>query len=351
MPLLARTVQTPLTIDIRPGAIAGLATVMTDRRICASGDAAVVVGPGLGPEIADIIRGTFSPAEIITIAGGTLDDATELSAKLRARSFEAVAAIGGGKVIDTAKYAASQVAMPMVSVATSLAHDGLASPVSVLEHRGAKISYGVHPPFAVLVDLDFVRRGPLRQIRSGVGDALSNLSAIADWQLAHEVRGEPIDGLAVALASSGAEALIGHPGAPADDDFLGTLANALVLGGIAMAVTGSSRPCSGGCHEIAHALTQLRFGSATHGELVAVGALFCSFLRADHRLFEKLKAAYQRYGLPLVPSDLAVDNEQFIEAVMLAPATRPGRYTILEHLAMTRPQVSQRLSELLEVFG
>src|SRR5438067_11813863 len=96
----------------------------------------------------------------------------------------------------------------MVAVATSLSHDGIASPVSSLSHDGQKASYGVQMPVAVLVDLDYVRTSPVEMRRSGVGDAVSNLSAVADWKLAERERGEPVDGLAVALAHTGAEAVL-----------------------------------------------------------------------------------------------------------------------------------------------
>ena len=40
---------------------------------------------------------------------------------------------------------------------------------------------------------------------------MSNLNAVAVWVRSNRVRGEPIDGLAVTLARTGAEALINHP--------------------------------------------------------------------------------------------------------------------------------------------
>ena len=52
MPLLTRVVGTPLTIDIGSGTVAGLAPLLADRRISSGGHVAVVVGPGLGEEIA-----------------------------------------------------------------------------------------------------------------------------------------------------------------------------------------------------------------------------------------------------------------------------------------------------------
>ena len=203
-----------------------------------------------------------------------------LATQLRTLEYDAVVGIGGGKVIDTVKYAATVQGMPMVAVATSLAHDGLASPVSTLVWGSSSPSYGVHIPIAVVVDLDLVARSPAYQIRSGIGDALSDISACADWELSHAINGEPVDGLAMSLARTAAESVLHHPGTISDTDFLATLAQSLILGGVAMAVAGSSRPCSGACHEIAHALATLQPDAASHGIGAGLGALFAMFLRA-----------------------------------------------------------------------
>jgi glycerol-1-phosphate dehydrogenase [NAD(P)+] len=351
VPLLARTVATPLHIDVRRGAVAGLGPLLADRRISAGGEVAVVVGPGQGERIAELIRPSLRSADVFTVVGGTVDCAMELGDKLRQRSYDAVVGIGGGKTIDTAKYAASRYGIPMVSVATSLANDGIASPVASLDHEGGRGSYGVHIPIAVVVDLDFVENGPDRQTQAGIGDAVSNVNAVADWELAHRVRGEPIDGLAATLARTGGEALLNHPGTIADDGFLTTLAEALILGGIAMAVCGSSRPASGGCHEISHALDHLARDVGTHGEQVGMGALVCTFLRGDQQRFDQLSACLARHGLPRVPSDIGLTEDQLVAAVLDAPDTRPGRYTILEHLALGPDELRTRIKEYLDAVG
>jgi glycerol-1-phosphate dehydrogenase [NAD(P)+] len=344
MPLLARTVNTPLAIEIRRGAVANLGAILADRRISAGGDVAVVVGPGQGERVAALVRPQLDSADLFVVAGGTLEAAQDLGAKLRERPYDAVVGIGGGRTLDTAKWAAARYGLPMVSVATSLAHDGLASPTASLEHDGGHGSYGVHIPIAVVVDLDFVARGPDRQTRSGIGDAVSNLSACADWELAHRVRGEPVDGLAVTLARTGAEALVHHPGTLDDDGFLTTLAEALILGGISSSVCGSTRPCSGGCHEISHALDALQPGTGTHGEQVGLGALFCTFLRGDS-WFGQLAACLRRHGLPMRPSDLGLSHAQFADAVAYAPRTRPERFTVLEHLDLSPAQIAVRVAD------
>jgi glycerol-1-phosphate dehydrogenase [NAD(P)+] len=338
-------VPSPLAIEVRKGAVAALPGLLSDGRISAGGHVAVVVGPGLGEEVANELRPKLANGEFHSVNGGTVVAAVELVEALHAGSYDAVVGIGGGRTLDVAKYAASQAGLPMVSVATNLAHDGIGSPVASLEDEGRKGSYGVHIPIAVVVDLDYVRRSPEEQVRSGVGDALSNLSALADWELAAEDRGEAIDGLAATFARIGATALLHSPDALGSETFLHTLAEALVLSGLAMAVAGTSRPCSGACHEISHAIDALYPGQAGHGEQVAVGALFASFLRGDD-FFDSLDSALRRYGVARLPGDLGLTEEQFAAAVAEAPSTRPDRYTILERLDLAEDEVRARVRSL-----
>jgi len=343
VPLLARMVGTPLAIDIGPGAVEALLPLLADRRISAGGHVAIAVGPGQGTQIAQVLEPHLHNGEIFHLGEGSVDEASELARRLRAGFYDAVVGIGGGKVIDVSKYAASISGLPMVAVATSLGHDGIASPVASLVEGGRKMSFGVQMPVAVVVDLDYVRRSAPAMRRSGIGDAISNLSAIADWELAERERGEEVDGLAVTFARTGAMAVIDRTDTIDDDPFLYALADALVLGGLAMAVAGSSRPCSGADHEIVHAIDHLYPGTAAHGELAGLGALFATHLRGDATLFAHLSACLARHELPRTPADIGLDLDQFAAAVAHAPATRPDRFTILEHLDLDAGEVRSRV--------
>jgi glycerol-1-phosphate dehydrogenase [NAD(P)+] len=337
----------PLFIDIRAGAVSGLGELLADRRISADGHVAVAVGPGQGERLVEAIRPTLENADVFMVRGGSLEAASDLQAELRGKHYDALVGIGGGRTLDVAKYAATRLALPMVAVATNLAHDGIASPVSSLLHEGGKGSFGVSLPMAVVVDLDYVRDSPPRMVRSGVGDVVSNLTAIEDWRLAHDERGEPVDGLAVTFARTAAEAVLHRTDGVESDAFLTALAEALVLSGMAMAAAGSSRPSSGADHEIMHAIDALFPGTANHGELAGVGALFSAWLRGNEPLAEQVDTCLARHGLPRLPADVGLTDEQFVEAVRFAPQTRPDRYTILEHLDLDVTAVRERVDEFV----
>lgn len=342
MPLLTRTVNAPLVIEISRGAVQRVGDILETARV--HGAAAVVVGTGLGERVTPVVKEAIPDLVLETAATSTVDEARRIESVLRSRALDVVVAVGGGGTLDVTKWAASMVGLPFVGVATNLAHDGLASPVAVLEADGHKHSYGVHIPLAVVVDLDFVAQSPVSHTRAGIGDVISNISAVEDWLLAREAEGETVDGLAVTFARSAAEAVLRHDGGTGDEAFLHTLADSLVLSGIAMSVAGNSRPCSGACHEISHAIDALFPGTGRHGEQVAVGTLFALFLKESPAL-GAVNACFERHGLGRLPDDLGLSHEQFTEAVLEAPATRPNRYTVLEHLALTRDEARRRVDE------
>lgn len=346
MPLLARMVPAPLVVDVRRGALGELAKILADQRISPSGRVAIAVGATHGP----VIRETFQPglagAEWFTVDGCTINAAIKLVEKIQRQQYDAIVGIGGGSVLDVTKFAAARIGLPMVAVATNLAHDGIASPISTLDNDAGRGSYSVPAPIAVLVDLDLIAQAPPGSVRGGIGDIVSNLSATADWEAAHLLRGESIDGLAVSLSRTAAQAVIDHPGTLADDRFLTTLAESLVLSGMAMVVAGSSRPSSGACHEISHAIDLLypeRRGF--HGEQVGLGAAFAWFLRGDFDRFHATVDCLHRHGLPVTPLQLGFGLDEFAEIVAFAPQTRPGRFTVLEEAALTPERITAKVAD------
>ncbi|KOT97848.1 dehydrogenase [Streptomyces sp. NRRL F-4707] len=349
---MTRLIPSPVVVDIRAGALDDLGCVLADERISHSGKLAVAVSGGSGAKLRERVAPSLPGADWFEVGGGTLDDAIKLAGAMKGGHYDAVVGLGGGKIIDCAKFAAARIGLPLVAVPTNLAHDGLCSPVATLDNDAGRGSYGVPNPIAVVIDLDVVRAAPARFVRAGIGDAVSNVSAIADWELANRVKGERIDGLAAAMARQAGEAVLRHPGGIGDNDFLQVLAEALVLTGIAMSVSGDSRPASGACHEINHAFDLLfPTRAAAHGEQCGLGAAFAMYLRGAHEESAQMAEVLRRHGLPVLPEEIGFTPEEFFRAVEFAPRTRPGRYTILEHLDLTTDQIKDLYADYVKAIG
>ncbi|WP_326799832.1 iron-containing alcohol dehydrogenase family protein [Streptomyces sp. NBC_01808] len=353
MPVLTRLIPSPLTVDIRAGALDDLADLLSDQRVAPSGRLAFAISPRSGQALRDRFAPALPGADWFADADGTIDGAVRLAESIkRTGRYDAVVGLGGGKVIDSAKYAAARVGLPMVAVATNLANDGLCSPVSTLDNDAGRGSYGVPNPIAIVIDLDVIREAPARFVRAGIGDVTCKLSAVADWELSHRETGEPIDGLAAAMARSAGDSVLRHPGGIGDDDFLVILAEALVLCGIAMSVAGDSRPASGACHEISHAFDLLYpKRCALHGEQCGIGGTFATFLRGDRETALLMAQVLRRHGLPVLADDIGFADDEFVKAIEFAPQTRPGRYTILEHLDLSTDEIRDAYADYAKAIG
>lgn len=337
MPVLTRLIPSPVVVDINAGALDDLAGLLADQRISASGKLAIAISGGSGARLRERLSPQLPGAEWYEVGGGTLDEAIKLADAMKKGHYDAVVGLGGGKIIDCAKFAAARIGLPLVAVATNLSHDGLCSPVATLDNDAGRGSYGVPNPIAVVIDLDIIREAPVRFVRSGIGDAISNISAVADWELSHRETGE---------------AVLRHPGGVGDDAFLQVLAEGLVLTGISMSVAGDSRPASGACHEINHALDILYpKRAASHGEQCGLAAAFATHLRGDKETRDLMVEVLRRHGLPVTPGEIGFTDEEFVEAVEYAPKTRPGRYTILEHLDLSTDQIRDAYADYAEAIG
>ena len=170
MAVLSRLIQAPAAVRIGPGVAAELPAILADQRISASGRLAVAISEGSGTQLREQLAGKL-PEDVgwFTVSRASLDAAVDLADRVRADKapYDTLVAIGGGKVIDAAKYAAARLGMPLVAVATNLAHDGVCSPVATLENDAGTGSYGVPNPIGVVIDLDIIRQAPPRFVRAG----------------------------------------------------------------------------------------------------------------------------------------------------------------------------------------
>ncbi|MCL2731984.1 MAG: iron-containing alcohol dehydrogenase, partial [Actinomycetia bacterium] len=109
MPVLTRLVPSPVVVDIRPGALDGLGALLADQRISSSGRLAVAISRGSGAALRERLSATLPGADWIEVGGGSIDAAVKLADAMRGSRYDAVVALGGGKIIDASKYAAARV--------------------------------------------------------------------------------------------------------------------------------------------------------------------------------------------------------------------------------------------------
>ncbi|WP_394129187.1 iron-containing alcohol dehydrogenase [Shewanella maritima] len=249
--------------------------------------------------------------------------------------IEVVIAFGGGKVLDVCKRLATMRSLELVVIPTALSSDCISSPVAVItDDSGLKQSLPAAIPNYIIVDTSICINAPKRLTQAGVGDLLSNYSALLDMQYSEAQ--QPFDGFSFLLAKSAANEVLAMNDASLENvTFIGHLAEGLILSGLAMGFSGDSRPCSGAEHLISHALDYLKLGTGLHGEQVAMATRYCFFLRQalDLPTFEpQVLTLMDNIGIHSTPQQLNISQTEFFEALKIAPTMRKGRITFLETL-------------------
>jgi len=249
---------------------------------------------------------------------------------------------GGCGVLDVVKHIAFIKEINYLLVPTTISNDGIASPVSVIINaKGIPISHYTKPPLGIFLDLDILNGSSKEIILSGIGDLLSNVSAIKDWELAHQIIKEDIDDFAKIISIASANFVYEHineltkkPEFIFNPFFIKNLVYGLVLSGLSMAVHGSSRPCSGSEHKFYHSLNRVNKKiDIPHGIQVAIGMVYSEYLRKEEYL--KYIKLFRSLGIPLSSEEINISyglkKEVLIHALARSIYIRRGkRYTIFE---------------------
>lgn len=287
------------------------------------------------------------PQNKLLITDNTQKNVKIVIKKIKQKNIDVVFSCGGGRVLDIGKFAATKTKINFISIPTGPSNDGIASPVAVIKNnQGLSESLGAKMPMGIIVDLSVVKKAPLKNIRAGIGDLLSNFSAISDWELAKKYKNEKIDDFAVSLAYTAADfvfdmCLHRKKINIRNGDFLKKMINGLILSGIAMGVAGSSRPCSGAEHMISHAIDKLYPQTAMHGEQVAVGTVIAEKIRGCN--YKRYIEIFKKIGAPYHWKELNLSEKQMINVLLFAPKTRPGRYTILDRVNLNEKYIKKFL--------
>ncbi|MFC4075605.1 iron-containing alcohol dehydrogenase family protein [Salinithrix halophila] len=347
---MAKKVHIPLQLVIEHGAIRDLhQTQVYDwlngaRVLLISGSGKT---RGVTDRIQEVIGDRASRVEVLTCRDNKLDTINELERQVLEDTPDLIFGVGGGKALDMSKVVGTRSNVPVVLFPTAISSDAICSPVAVVKMLNKSTSIGVKMPQAVVIDLDVLASCPPRLMSAGIGDLLSNKTALFDWQLAHKAGKEEMNTFASLMANNAAESFMNILNQPEleQSQLMKVASEALIMSGIAMSIAGSSRPCSGSEHLISHALDYHCGAKALHGEQVAIGVLFAQYLQGEQEKVEKLAPYYEKLGLPTHYADLGYTREEMHRAIVKAPSMR-DRYTIFNEYDLTDEQIDRILDEV-----
>jgi glycerol-1-phosphate dehydrogenase [NAD(P)+] len=285
--------------------------------------------------IADILLDKFF------VKKPSMEEVRKIELSIGYSDVDSIVGIGGGKVLDVAKVLASEMNAAFISIPTLASHDGIASPVASFKENGKPISISTRPPTAILADLVVLRHSPIRLLRSGYGDLVSNVTAVKDWKLAKEKVGEDFNEVAASMAVMPANLMLTSADKLdlKETNHLEMLVRGLILSGVAISIVGSSRPASGAEHKFSHALDYLSYGNGTHGEQVGIGAIIMEYLHEKHYglgNWELIKMSLEKIQAPTMAKEIGLSKGQVLEALGYAKRIRRKRYTILEDINPTK---------------
>ena len=273
-------------------------------------------------------------------------DTKQIQKKVKNAKTELIIGIGGGRSVDIAKLCSFNLRKPFVSIPTSASHDGIASPfVSV---RGEKPhSLVATAPLGVFVDVNVIKGAPKKLLASGCGDLMAKVTAVKDWQLGRDKKGEYYGRYSADLASMSAKILIeSSPSFSKKGIDARIIVEALISAGVASCIAGSSRPCSGAEHLFSHAVDHLEFGVGLHGEKVGIGAIMISKLQGQD--WKKIVKTLKNVGAPTTAKEIGLKPKVLAKALTIAQSLRPERYTILSEKKITESS-ALKLAKLTKV--
>ncbi len=229
---------------------------------------------------------------------------------------DAILAVGSGTINDLVKISSRTCAKPYLICATAPSMNGYASTDASLFEAGLKVTRPAQAPAAILADIAILTASPQAMIRAGLGDLLSQQTALADWRLSSIVEKTYYCPAVVGFvagpihrAREAADALNRR-----EEGAVTWLTEALILSGFTMVMAGQSSPASGAEHLISHywEMESVARGGAErlHGAQVGVTCILTA------ELMSRLAGTAAR-DLP-GPSAVSPDSWEEAEPVLAA---------------------------------
>ena len=206
-----------------------------------------------------------------------------------------VIGVGSGVINDIGKIVANVSAKPYIIVGTAPSMDGYASATSSMTRDGLKISLPSKCADVIIGDLDVLCQAPTKLMASGLGDMLAKYVSICEWRITNLITGEyycediaQLVREALKKCADNAQGLLQR-----DKKAVKAVFEGLVIGGVAMAYAGVSRPASGVEHYFSHVWDMRGVEFGTPVELHGIQCAMATYHAV--KLYEILKAYLPNY--------------------------------------------------------
>lgn len=318
-------------------------------------NAVIYFGNGLIDMFGTRVLTSFDKADVEVMGYCELDstkieDIIELAFNIDSKT-ECIVGIGGGKVIDVAKYAAYLRKLPFISVPTSASSDGFSSSSASLIVNHRRTSVPARLAYGIIVDTDVLKSAPQKFIFSGIGDLVSKITAIYDWVYEDKMGYTTVNDFAIMIAKKAVNSFVRTPFESISDEiFLKELVDSLAMSGIANEIAGSSAPTSGSEHLISHALDKILENPQLHGIQVGIATYIMSKVH-NHR-YKRVNTIFTDTGFWDYVTTLELDRKDYEKAIDIAPSIKPHRHTYI-HEEIYREQAKKLLYEdetLIKIF-
>ncbi len=319
----------PALLKIGPGALGELGTYLKDLRlekvVILFGNGLIeMFGMDVMKSLAEMGIDVLEYQELDTVR---LEDLTSLAFSMPAKT-QAVIGIGGGKVIDAAKYCGFLRNLAFISIPTSASSDGFSSASASLLVEGRRKSVPARLAYGIVVDTQIIKSAPKKFLYSGIGDMVSKITALYDWKFEEEHGYGKVNDFATMIAKKAVNSFVRTPFESIEEDlFIKELLDSLAMSGIANEIAGSSAPTSGSEHLISHALDKMLEQPQLHGIQVGIATYLMSVVQ-DHR-YKRVNTIFTQTGFWDFVKTLEMRHVDFEQAIDLAPSIKPFRYTYL----------------------
>lgn len=335
-------------LKIGPGKISEVESTLRDADV--SGKILYVSDPFVDSLYGSIVRPQIEAVGRIkeqSVDYNTIAYAMEVAERVIATDIDCIVAMGGGKTLDVGKYAAFVSKRPFLSIPTTMAHDGIVSPIAVLKRQDEKPkSLGCAMPSMIILDTKLISTCPPQLIKAGIGDTISNYMALKDWDLAVSRGKDEMNGYAYMMSRTSLDALMKTQYDRICPEFIDVLANSLVLSGIAMDYAGSSRPVSGSEHLFSHALDYFCEKQNLHGLNVALGTVAVLKIIGEDPI--EVVNYLKKFEVDVNPMHMEIPEDTFVYCMQHATEMRNNRYTYLHEADLNKQKLREIYKELVE---